>query len=808
MRLYQIGNPDNPRSNKYLQIYLLNHRFELELPAYTQKTLKGAYRRFLRAFQQAVADNVIPATIAKEALEWIAPYPDGELVEFLPKNSDERRKLEQSGETLFIGDIIDPVKGHLASFDFDDNTDCDNGFFIWFILTLDPDKPETSYIESPDSVVSEQNQGIREVKLKNVFQFEEECTMDKVPEISRAEYNTILLHAEKISNGQYDFVPVLRRELREKLNINDVESLVVDLMTNSDIEFLNRVRLFLSQFPFVVVGDDGLRYQLIKRGNFCELDLLEQPAQLSVDDTPTLFENEKSDADVCFEDKSKSYSVYTEEEYNTLDTNAPVKFNHVDIVIQSNGIIGIDGHFDCRHIETAYRRFCKIMQSIDADKYPVLAGWDFMPAKKITCVTDDFGVKNWVNETNDFLFGDSEKNQPADNYLVVDCGEDQYYFFGYFNLYSETQQRSAEITPSVNGKFNNVICEKNFSSCSVDDNNDAESIVMPVEDFQKESIASMEISTDSTTSEYIAVELITLESRAERIRQLQADVQRSIIEIGFELIEAKKQIGHGGWADWLEKEFNWGDSQARYLMNVAKRFGNRNTYSDFGISKLKAMLALPEGDEDAFIEAQAEAGKPIDKQSAREVKASIKQWKQAKSKKISPTVDNEIKLFADKDRVSEHNQPVNENELDIGLESSSAPIQTSDSTEATHSISHLEEETYTDINRDTHSDLQVLNRDTYHDLNSSPTDEMLNLSNDAKLTESISCEKNFQSDTLTATVSDKNDDDELTLKRTDTQRLLDKIATLIQTATNTELDDTIQTLNSLCNILSEKNFRG
>lgn len=38
----------------------------------------------------------------------------------------------------------------------------------------------------------------------------------------------------------------------------------------------------------------------------------------------------------------------------------------------------------------------------------------------------------------------------------------------------------------------------------------------------------------------------TLEARAERIRRLQADVQRGIIEIGFELIAAKKTVVHGG----------------------------------------------------------------------------------------------------------------------------------------------------------------------------------------------------------------------------------------------------------------------
>ena len=47
-------------------------------------------------------------------------------------------------------------------------------------------------------------------------------------------------------------------------------------------------------------------------------------------------------------------------------------------------------------------------------------------------------------------------------------------------------------------------------------------------------------------------EIVTLDVRANRIRRLQADVQRGVIEIGFELIAAKKEVGHGNWERWLQ----------------------------------------------------------------------------------------------------------------------------------------------------------------------------------------------------------------------------------------------------------------
>ena len=111
--------------------------------------------------------------------------------------------------------------------------------------------------------------------------------------------------------------------------------------------------------------------------------------------------------------------------------------------------------------------------------------------------------------------------------------------------------------------------------------------------------------------------------------QLQADVQRGIIEIGFELIAAKKEVGHGNWERWLQNEFSWTQRTANNFMRMAERFGKMENVFHFQPSTLQAMLTLPEGDEEKFIAAQAEAGKPIEKLSAREVKRAVTEWKTA-----------------------------------------------------------------------------------------------------------------------------------------------------------------------------------
>lgn len=392
--------------------------------------------------------------------------------------------------------------------------------------------------------------------------------MKKLPLISRADYNTILLHTEKISNGQHDFIHVLRRELREKLNIADAESLISDLVRNKDVEFLNRVRLFLSRFSFVVVGDDGAHYQLVKRGNFCELDFLKQTAE-------------------------------------TVDYDTPAR---------------------------------------------------------------------------------------------------------------ELEERKEELVKSMeNGKAENLVVEE-----------------------------------------------VTLEVRAERIRRLQADVQRGIIEIGFELIAAKKEVGHGSWANWLNENFSWTQQTANNFMRIAERFGGgklKNVFQ-FQPSTLQAMLTLPRGDEEAFIESQAQAGNPVENQSAREVQESVKQWKNDKKKKSSSSFD-EINLFPEAEETV--SQSVDEYKPNPNFDSSDSELNSTPTEESDESVD-----------------------DTADELAQTQNDK-LNI---------------LQEETLTVNSYKKISDDDLTAMRDEMQQLLAEISERIQRATKPELADTIQLLKSVRALLN------
>ena len=158
--------------------------------------------------------------------------------------------------------------------------------------------------------------------------------------------------------------------------------------------------------------------------------------------------------------------------------------------------------------------------------------------------------------------------------------------------------------------------------------------------------------------------------------------------------------------------------------------GKLNAGVQFQSSTLQEMLALPEGDEDAFIEAQVAAGKPVENQSKREVRESVKQWKEAKSKEVSVTVNNEFNLFTDEFELADQSQSVGK--------SDSAPIQNPE-------------------------------------LNLTPTEESVDELTPAEPIKSFTDEENLRV--------------ELEKKRAETQKLLDEISMLIQTAADTKLDE-------------------
>ena len=127
------------------------------------------------------------------------------------------------------------------------------------------------------------------------------------------------------------------------------------------------------------------------------------------------------------------------------------------------------------------------------------------------------------------------------------------------------------------------------------------------------------------------IEVLTVE-----IKFYLGQMTQNIIEVGKRLILAKKLVPHGEWKSWLEKNFNLKYRMAANFMAVANRFGNMSNSQEvqsialLGATQMIEMLALPEGDEQQFIDQMAENGTPVDEMSVRELKVAVKQYKQDK----------------------------------------------------------------------------------------------------------------------------------------------------------------------------------
>lgn len=124
------------------------------------------------------------------------------------------------------------------------------------------------------------------------------------------------------------------------------------------------------------------------------------------------------------------------------------------------------------------------------------------------------------------------------------------------------------------------------------------------------------------------------EELAVAISFYKAQTVQNVIEIGRCLIEAKAQLDHGQWLNWLETKAEISRFQAAKFMQIAKEYGsNVRSISHLNCTKALALLAVPADEREEFIEAtHAVAGqeKTVDEMSVRELKKVIKERDEAR----------------------------------------------------------------------------------------------------------------------------------------------------------------------------------
>lgn len=99
----------------------------------------------------------------------------------------------------------------------------------------------------------------------------------------------------------------------------------------------------------------------------------------------------------------------------------------------------------------------------------------------------------------------------------------------------------------------------------------------------------------------------------------------AILTIGRCLTEAKDMLRHGEWLPWLNEQVELSERTAQKFMKLAREWSNPNTLADLGASKALMLLALPEGERDAFLEDH----NVID-MSARQLEQAIKERDEAR----------------------------------------------------------------------------------------------------------------------------------------------------------------------------------
>lgn len=130
---------------------------------------------------------------------------------------------------------------------------------------------------------------------------------------------------------------------------------------------------------------------------------------------------------------------------------------------------------------------------------------------------------------------------------------------------------------------------------------------------------SKEIITVGQTADSLAVEVRTIVQVAQR--QIHQVVASAAMDIGDRLTEAKKLVPHGEWEAYVRERCGLNPRTAQTYMQMAANREKAQTFADLPFSKALALLALPDGQAEAFA-----AEHNPEELSTRELKAQIKAY--------------------------------------------------------------------------------------------------------------------------------------------------------------------------------------
>lgn len=131
----------------------------------------------------------------------------------------------------------------------------------------------------------------------------------------------------------------------------------------------------------------------------------------------------------------------------------------------------------------------------------------------------------------------------------------------------------------------------------------------------------MEYNMTIVTDQAPARSLIEIEAE---IMAQKRTIGRSIVVIGQALREAKGQLAHGAWGDWLRDRVNFSQGTAENYMRIAEQVHGESTLLDLPYTKILALLAVPETEREQFAQ-----DNQVEDKSVSEIKRLIRERDEA-----------------------------------------------------------------------------------------------------------------------------------------------------------------------------------
>ena len=128
----------------------------------------------------------------------------------------------------------------------------------------------------------------------------------------------------------------------------------------------------------------------------------------------------------------------------------------------------------------------------------------------------------------------------------------------------------------------------------------------------------------------------TLDMVAAEIRTFTASMLNNIIEIGRRMVEAKEMLPYGDFGKWIQENTGYSASTANNFMGIYTEYGAAQgslfggetecqTFGKLSYTKALALLALPAGEREAFVESH-----DVDAMSTRQLQQAIRERDEAR----------------------------------------------------------------------------------------------------------------------------------------------------------------------------------